>query len=73
VGEFVLESGKLKTGDTILVIGKKEGVHQTTLHQLRVNGEAADEAKKGDLITIPWDYKIWPDDKLYKVVENIPA
>ena len=70
VGEFLLESGKLKTGDTILIIGKKEGVYQTKIVQLRVNGIETDIAKKGDLITIPWDNKIWPDDKLYKVIAN---
>jgi putative protease len=73
VGEFLLEAGKLKAGDTIIVIGKNEGVHQAQLIELRVNGEESTEAMKGDRITFPCDYKIWPDDKLYKVVENTNA
>lgn len=70
VGEFVLETGKLKQGDTIMIIGRNEGVHQTQLEGLRVNGEEALEAKKGDRITFPWDHKIYSDDKLYKIVES---
>lgn len=69
VGEFLLEAGKLKTGDSIMVIGRNEGVHQIRLEELRVNGEVAQEANKGDHITFPWQQKIWADDKLYKVVE----
>lgn len=70
VGEFVVQSGNLKTGDTIMVIGKNEGVHQAQLEVLRVNGHEASEARKGDLITFPWAHKIWPDDKLYKVIAS---
>jgi putative protease len=69
VGEFLLEAGKLKAGDTIMIIGRNEGVHQTRIDELRVNGEVAQEANKGDRITFPWEQKIWADDKLYKVVE----
>ncbi len=69
VGEFLLEAGKLKSGDTIMIIGKNEGVHQTRLDEWRVNGEVAQEAKQGDRITFPSDQKIWADDKLYKVIE----
>jgi len=69
VGEFLLQCGSLKTGDTIMVIGKNEGVHQAMLETLRVNGHEVMVARKGDLITFPWTHKIVPDDKLYKVIE----
>jgi U32 family peptidase len=68
VGEFLLEAGKLKEGDTIMIIGRNEGIHQMKLNELRVNGEVADKANKGDRITFPWETKIWADDKLYKVI-----
>ncbi len=68
VGEFLLEAGKLKAGDTIMIIGRNEGLHQMKLNELRVNGEVADKANKGDRITFPWETKIWADDKLYKVI-----
>lgn len=69
VGEFLLEAGKLDAGDTVMVIGRHEGVHQMRLDDWRVNGDAATTANKGDRITLPCDYKIWPDDKLYKIVD----
>lgn len=71
IGEFILESGNIKTGDSLMVIGKKEGVHQLKLEELWVNGEVSTEANKGDHITFSCDYKIWRDDKLYKVVDAI--
>jgi putative protease len=70
VGEFLLEANTLTSGDTIMVIGKKEGVHQAKLHELRVNGKMAQKANKGDLVTFLWEPKIWEDDKLYKIIEN---
>jgi putative protease len=69
VGEFILEAGNVKCGDTIMLIGKKEGVHQLKLEEFWVNGEAATEAGKGDHITFACDQRIWQDDKLYKVVD----
>jgi U32 family peptidase len=69
VGEFLLEAGKLKAGDQIMVIGKNEGVHQLRLDEMRVNGEIASEASKGDRITFPLGHRVWQDDKLYKVVD----
>jgi len=70
VGEFLLETGTIKTGDTLMVIGKREGVHQVIPSELRVNGEVADVAIKGDKITFQLDCKIWQGDKLYKVVDS---
>ena len=73
VGEFLLETGKLKTGDTVMLIGKGEGVHQFTLSDLRVNGIEASEAMKGDKITFPLDVRVREDDKLYKIVAGSEA
>jgi U32 family peptidase len=69
VGEFLVEAGKVKAGDTIMVIGRSEGVHQMELNDFRVNGERAHEGVKGDYITFPWDRKVRDDDKLYKVIK----
>lgn len=68
VGEFLLEAGKVKVGDTLMVIGKKEGVHQIRLAHLRVNGEEAVEGKQGDRITFAFEHSVHSEDKLYKVV-----
>lgn len=70
VGEFFLDAGKIKIGDTIMVIGKREGVRQGKLEELRVNGEHGTEARQGDQITFPWPHTIHDDDKLYKLFES---
>lgn len=70
VGEFVLETGTIATGDTLMVIGRAEGVSKEKLIELRVNGVEAIRAKKGDVISLPWSTKVSKDDKLYKIVEE---
>lgn len=70
VGEFVLETGTIATGDTLMVIGRAEGVSKEKLIELRVNGVEAIRAKKGDVISLPWSTKVSKDDKLYKILEE---
>lgn len=69
VGEFVIESGGLKKGDTIMVTGPKCGMVKETLTSLMVNGIESEEAIKGDLITLPFETKVSASDKLYKITE----
>lgn len=69
VGEFILELGSLKTGDTLMVIGPKCGMVKEKVTNLIINGISGKEAVKGDKITFPFATKITPADKLYKIVE----
>ena len=69
VGEFVLETGSLKIGDTLMVTGPKFGVVKEKIETLVVNGESAELAQKGDSITFPFFSKVTSADKLYKVVD----
>ncbi len=69
VGEFLVESGSLAKGDTILVLGPTIGMAKETMQQLIVNGVEADSAAKGDKITFPIASKIGAMDKLYKLVK----
>jgi putative protease len=73
VAEFIIETGSLAVGDTIMITGNDIGMHRETLAQLTVNGKVASEALKGQKITFPFDKKIGSNEKLYKVVENINA
>ena len=68
VGEFVIESGNLKAGDTLMITGPKCGMVKEQVSELVVNGKRKQEAKKGDLITFPFATKVTQHDKLYKVV-----
>lgn len=68
VGEFVIESGNLKAGDTLMITGPKCGMVKEQVNELVVNGKRKQEAKKGDLVTFPFATKVTQHDKLYKVV-----
>ncbi|HEY0669772.1 MAG TPA: peptidase U32 family protein [Sphingobacteriaceae bacterium] len=67
IGEFVLESGTITAGDTIMITGRDFGVKKEKLDRLVVNGTLAEKAAKGDLITFPIEEKITSKDKLYKI------
>ena len=73
VGEFIIEAGMLKVGDTLMITGPKCGMVKEKLGELTVNGEKAMEAVKGDKITFPFVTKVTPADKLYKIVEAAHA
>jgi U32 family peptidase len=69
VGEFVLESGAIQKGDTILISSNRFGVHKALLNDFRVNGEEDDVADKGDKITFQLSQKPSLNDKLYKILK----
>lgn len=73
VGEFIIEAGMLKAGDTLMITGPKCGMVKEKMEVLTVNGEKAAEAVKGDKITFPFGTKVTPADKLYKIVEGAHA
>jgi putative protease len=70
VGEFLIESGTIKTGDTLMISGPKIGMAKEKIETLIVNGIESDTATKGDRITFPFATKITTQDKLYKIVAN---
>jgi putative protease len=70
IGEFLLESGSIQKGDTILITGNRFGIHKEVLNDFRVNGDEEDIAGKGDKITFPLPLKPSLNDKLYKIVKT---
>ncbi|MDP1762679.1 MAG: U32 family peptidase [Sediminibacterium sp.] len=70
IGEFIIESGSIRPGDTIMITGNSMGMAKEKLETLVVNGVQATIAVKGDKITFPFGSKITPGDKLYKMIEN---
>ncbi|WP_207531986.1 peptidase U32 family protein [Desertivirga arenae] len=68
VAEFIIETGSLKKGDTILITGTKKGVMELQLEEFRVDGIEKSEAAKGQKLTLPLTDKISKGDKLYKIV-----
>lgn len=70
VGEFLIETGTLKSGDMIMITSPNFGMHSEELTTLVVNGEPDTSASRGDRITLPIKYKISGKDKLYKLVQS---
>ncbi len=70
VAEFIIESGKLKIGDTMMITGPDCGMVKNKIVTLRVNGIESTEAVKGDKITFPFAAKVTKNDKLYKIAES---
>ncbi|MEI8060362.1 MAG: U32 family peptidase, partial [Ferruginibacter sp.] len=70
VAEFIVETGNIKKGDTIMISGPICGMVKENFETLIVNGEEGNEAKKGDKITFPFAVKVTAKDKLYKIVAS---
>jgi U32 family peptidase len=70
VGEFLLESGNIQKGDTVLITSNRFGIHKEVLNNFRVNGEEDNIANQGDKITFPLSMKPSLNDKLYKIVKT---
>ena len=70
IGEFKIEAFDITVGDTILVTGSTTGAKEIQVTEMMVNGTKTDKGTKGDLVTLPLDFRIRASDKLYKIVEN---
>lgn len=69
VGEFLMESHDLKTGDKIIITGPTTGYIELIATEIRADdGTVIPKANKGDVISIAIPEKIRPSDKLYKIV-----
>lgn len=69
IGEFEIEAYNLNVGDKILIQGPTTGSQEAEVSSMMVDDIPAQEAKKGDILTLPIGFKIRPSDKLYKVVK----
>ncbi|MCX7551384.1 peptidase U32 family protein [Xanthomarina sp. F2636L] len=70
IGEFKIEAFDITVGDTILITGPTTGAKEMEVREMMINDVKSEIGSKGDLVTIPMDFRIRPSDKLYKIVEN---
>ena len=68
VAEFRLESGTLKVGDEVLLIGPLTGVVYQKVSAIHVDNTPAESVGKGKSFAIPFKKRIRPSDKLYKLI-----
>ncbi len=68
--EVTVETGEVRVGDAFSITGVTTGAYRDTIRELRVNGELAEIAKKGDLLTFPVTEYLRINDKMYLVVDR---
>jgi U32 family peptidase len=64
---ILLESGKLKLQDKILIIGETTGLLEVTLKKIIINEKSARSAKKGDEVTFVTSELVRRNDKVYLI------
>jgi len=69
VAEIVCETGSIKVGDDVLVMGPTTGVVETNVDEIRVNLQNVDTVAKGETFSIPVKETLRRSDKLYKLVD----
>jgi U32 family peptidase len=70
VGEFKLESGDLKVGDNVLIVGAMTGIVYQKVTDLHVDKAAVNTVGKGTSFSMPVKKRIRPSDKLYKLIQT---
>ncbi len=69
VAEVKIESGELKVGDVIHIIGKKTGVVRQKVESMQIDRKPVEVAKKGDTIGLKTVERVREGDKVYVMVE----
>lgn len=67
VAEVLIETGELRTGDEVLIIGPSTGVMEHKIEEIRTNLESVEIAVKGEYCSLPLPagVKLRRSDKIY--------
>ncbi len=70
IAELAVESGVLKKGQEVLITGSTTGLVRFNIEEIRVDLEPCEEAKKGEICSLPVPEKVRPNDRLYIFVDR---
>ena len=70
VAEFLMETGVLRKGDEVLIVGPTTGVVEDRVREIRVDLQPVEQVEKGSYFSIAVPQKIRRSDKLYKIEER---
>ena len=73
VMEFTVKGDRLRTGETLLIIGATTGAVEASITEMRVREQVVDEALKNDVVTIPLPFKARRQDKVYVLRPRQPG
>jgi UPF0176 protein len=68
IGQFLIEEGEIKIGDTVLIKGETTGEQKLLIDKMFVNDIASEKAVAGDTCTFKLEFRIRLSDKLYRIV-----
>jgi len=72
IAEFIVQTGKIKVGDEIIITGTTTGVIKSKISEIRLEDKSkTNEAQKGQIFTIPLDERVREGDKLYVFKDKI--
>jgi len=66
----LVETGELKVGDTLVIIGPTTGAIEMEVKELRVDEIDCDTANKGERCSLPVEEPLRRSDKVYKLVSR---
>lgn len=72
VAELRITSGKLRTGEKILVTGETTGAEELTVDELLLDGRSIAEAEKGMTVTFRSPVRFRVGDKVYLLTKRSP-
>lgn len=72
VAELRITSGKLRTGEKILVTGETTGAEKLTVEELLLDGRSIAEAEKGMTVTFRSPIRFRVGDKVYLLTKRSP-
>lgn len=70
VAEFLVETGSLKVGDDIIIMGPTTGVLEMKVPEIRVDLKSVEEVRKGERFSMAIENPIRRSDKVYKLVDS---
>ncbi len=70
VVEVLIETGELKVGDSLVIIGPTTGAIEIEVKELRVDEINCESAKKGERCSLPVEETIRRSDKVYNLVSR---
>jgi len=73
VGQFIIESGELSIGDSIIIAGPTTGIIETVVKSMRVNDIEVTKAIKGNTVTLPIESTVRGSDKLFVLIDRAHA
>ena len=70
VGKVQINTGKLKVGNNIVIIGKTTGIEKMKIEKLEIKNKSVSSAKKGQEVGIKFPYRVRKNDEIYLIKEN---